>query len=476
MTTADRIANGEDAHVPVRAATRKIRRVVRRRVPIAAPPTPMPAEDFDIESAFAASPPEVHAGPTPNIDPVLFDILKSEVAQHLGVIGDYLDRCAPTPVVASEMLLRAVHTLNGAIAMVDIPALGHVLAPLEGYIKRLRGIAAAPGADGIAALEDTVALARDVVQRLDMGIGELPDSTDLVLRVTALRDALPEPETSLHLYSGSGPEAIEAPVAVAVEETHLRHRRRGARARGRRNRAPSHDARRRRRRRPHRLADPQRFDGHEAETAAPFAEMPAEIAASLSEVRSRASRAARSANAADRRAGRSVEPSFGSSATLVDAALFAAFDDAGAEPELRTLQRDDRHERACQRMTPVEDEADLYVPDDEVPAVAFEADDVDDFSESPSRTRRCRSGSSESREAEVAMPIEDEAVLAPIAQPRDAEPPKRRPCKPSDRRRSTADRRRSAAGWSRSSCRTWTTTCSASSCRKAPTSSIIPIR
>src|SRR5262245_10844618 len=31
--------------------------------------------------------------------------------------------------------------------------------------------------------------------------------------------------------------------------------------------------------------------------------------------------------------------------------------------------------------SPIEDEADVYVPDDEVPAVAFEADDVDDFSE-----------------------------------------------------------------------------------------------
>ena len=36
-----------------------------------------------------------------------------------------------------------------------------------------------------------------------MGVGVLPDSSDLVQRVTALRDALPEPETSLHLYSGA---------------------------------------------------------------------------------------------------------------------------------------------------------------------------------------------------------------------------------------------------------------------------------
>ncbi|MET0232991.1 MAG: Hpt domain-containing protein, partial [Rhodanobacteraceae bacterium] len=215
----DRIAAGEEAQVPPRIfSTRKVKRIVRRRVPIAAPaaaegPTPS-AEEFDIESAFAAPPPALEAGPAPNIDPVLFDILKSEVAAHLGVIGDYLDRWADTTAPASEALLRAVHTLNGAIAMVDLPALGHVLAPLEGYIKRLRGVGAAPDGEGIAALEDTVSLARDVVQRLDMGIASLPDSSDLVHRVTLLRDALPEPETSLHLYSGE-PEVDD----IAVAET-----------------------------------------------------------------------------------------------------------------------------------------------------------------------------------------------------------------------------------------------------------------
>jgi chemosensory pili system protein ChpA (sensor histidine kinase/response regulator) len=223
MHTADRIAAGEEAYVPARsAATRKVKRIVRRRVPLA-PPAEAAApidEAFDIESAFAAAPPEVQAGPTPNIDPMLFDILKSEVAAHLGVIGDYLDLCSGAPVVASETLLRAVHTLNGAIAMVDLPALGHVLAPLEGYVKRLRGIGAAPEADGIAAIEDTVALAREVVARLDSGIGTLPDSSSLVQRVTALRDALPEPESSLHLYSADATESVdmEPSDAVGIDE------------------------------------------------------------------------------------------------------------------------------------------------------------------------------------------------------------------------------------------------------------------
>jgi len=208
MDAADRIAAGEDAYVPAASGgTRTERRVVRRRVP--APQREMPTLHDDIVSApsFASDEQvvrtsgQVIAGPLPNIDPVLFDILQSEVAAHLGVADEYLANCTPTPVRASESLLRAVHTLNGAIAMVDIPSIGNVLAPLETYIKRLRAADTLPGADGIAAMRDTVALTRDVMHRLESGNAQLPDSSALTARMMALRDALPEPEASLAWYT-----------------------------------------------------------------------------------------------------------------------------------------------------------------------------------------------------------------------------------------------------------------------------------
>src|SRR5690606_20098340 len=97
-------------------------------------------------------PVEIIPGPWPNIDPVLFDILQSEVASHVQVIEEYVTQARSEPVAVTDTLLRAVHTLNGAIAMVDIPAIGNVLAPLENYVKRLRGAASAPSPDGLAAL------------------------------------------------------------------------------------------------------------------------------------------------------------------------------------------------------------------------------------------------------------------------------------------------------------------------------------
>ncbi|HEY0180588.1 MAG TPA: Hpt domain-containing protein, partial [Dokdonella sp.] len=142
----------------------------------------------------------------------LFDILQSEVAAHLGVVDDYLARCTPQPVVASEPLLRAAHTLNGAIAMVDIAVLGNVLGPLESYVKRLRGGALAPDAGGIDALRETAALTREVMQRLAAGDTDLPDSTALAERVAALRDALPEPDASPYAFTD-----VSAPASGAEE-------------------------------------------------------------------------------------------------------------------------------------------------------------------------------------------------------------------------------------------------------------------
>src|SRR5690606_19899890 len=97
-------------------------------------------------------------------------------------------------------VLRAVHTLSGAIAMVEIGTLSQVLAPLEGYLKRLRAQATPVDADGIAVLAESAALVREVMQRLDSGSSELPDSGALAERISAMRDVLDEPPHALSIY------------------------------------------------------------------------------------------------------------------------------------------------------------------------------------------------------------------------------------------------------------------------------------
>lgn len=132
------------------------------------------------------------------LDPLLFDILRTEVATHLSVIDDYLAQTAIDALPASEGLLRAVHTLNGAIAMIDIPVIGHVLAPLEGYIKRLRAMDAAPSAEGRAVIKEMSELVKEVMLTLEQSHPQLPNSDNLVTRATLLRDELAEPTSMTH--------------------------------------------------------------------------------------------------------------------------------------------------------------------------------------------------------------------------------------------------------------------------------------
>jgi len=231
MDTADRLAAGEDARVPQRPeqSGQTVRRVVRRRVPATRPTTPPVIErhDLDVSAAFGEPVSQnIQASPLPNIDPVLFDILETEVATHVGVIDDYLAGADPHDATISESLLRAVHTFHGAVAMVDIPAIGDVLAPLETYVKRLRASRVPVSAQGLDALRDTAVLAREVMRRLSAQEAPLPDSTDLTARIVALRDALPEPEVSLPWYSdgaelAAAEEAEPSPAQeLSFEELH----------------------------------------------------------------------------------------------------------------------------------------------------------------------------------------------------------------------------------------------------------------
>ena len=248
MAVADKVAGGEEAWVRVGAPMRmkKVRRTIRRLVPapdeiLPAPeampfataaeadtPFPAPADmpfaehadmafaaDTHADAGFEPVPEEFSAfsdsyarsghdaSPLPHIDPVLYDIFTSEVASHLAVMDAYVAeaRATAAPVPASEPLLRAVHTLNGAVAMVDVPVITHVLAPLESYIKRLCAGQLAPEPEGLMALEESSALIRSVITALDRGDKQLPDSAELAYRLGLLRDALPEPQLMHPLFS-----------------------------------------------------------------------------------------------------------------------------------------------------------------------------------------------------------------------------------------------------------------------------------
>lgn len=223
METADRLAMGDMAFVEdvAKSSVQKVRTKVKRRVPrdtVAAVPTAAfasygqtPAEPVEA----APSEPVYVAPPLPPVDAVLLDILRTEVAQYLTIIRANLARAGDGELFVDDALLRAVHTLHGAIGMVDIPVLIQVLAPLEGLIKRVRASGLPLRVEGVDALTDTADLVDHVMDQFDTPDPRVPDVAALAAHIIAMRDEQPEATVAHILYEPDPLPLDETPLDAA---------------------------------------------------------------------------------------------------------------------------------------------------------------------------------------------------------------------------------------------------------------------
>ena len=229
---ADRLADGDtEAVLEPTDATETVTRTVRRRVPrdsVVHTPEADVSRPADGETAGEVQTPDEGQTPDadmtslsmpalPPMDPVLVDILRSEVAQHLATIRAAVSAAAGGDIATDEELLRAVHTLHGAIAMVDIPMLEALLAPLEGWLKRLRALGQAVPATQGGVLAEAADVIEQVAAQFNAAQPHLPDAAALTSRIAQWRDALPVPQKSYPLY---GDDALQAHDGAADAEDH----------------------------------------------------------------------------------------------------------------------------------------------------------------------------------------------------------------------------------------------------------------
>ncbi|MBE1160564.1 Hpt domain-containing protein [Dyella acidiphila] len=233
MQAADKLAAGEQASMEQFASTgdvQTVRRVVRRRVPRTdAAIDAIPAATHTDHSVAAQQPVEVaepaaffapiHEPVLPPVDPVLLEILRSEVAQYLQIIRNAAN-FADGELPVEDGLLRAVHTLHGAIAMVEIPLLMHLLSPLESLLKRLRAAGQPLSTEGVRLLRQSADVVDEVMAQFDTPYPQLPDAAALIERLEQLRDHQPEPQMAHVVFE---PHQLEAEAAApdAHEAQHI---------------------------------------------------------------------------------------------------------------------------------------------------------------------------------------------------------------------------------------------------------------
>ncbi|MGE3104983.1 MAG: Hpt domain-containing protein, partial [Lysobacterales bacterium] len=228
MDVADRLAAGEEAWLASKQPTRRMEKVrvqvKKPKPPAAVTPVESPlelTETIDITQPVFESPSQqaeslqrtpaiepsdaIALSSVSGVDPMMLEILRSEVAGHLNTLSEYLQACADAgrPIPVSEDVLRAVHTMHGAIAMVEITELNPLLGPLEGYVKRLRGAAAAPSQTGLHAIVDAATAIDETILGSE-GAGAARNAHGyqyLADRLLALRNELPEPESFAQVFN-----------------------------------------------------------------------------------------------------------------------------------------------------------------------------------------------------------------------------------------------------------------------------------
>ncbi|HEU4813338.1 MAG TPA: Hpt domain-containing protein, partial [Xanthomonadaceae bacterium] len=191
---ADRIAAGEEAFYSA---------------PAAAHETPV-----DAAGEVVAEPQPEPEGVVASVDPVLLEILDTEVAGHLETLEGWLGRAGNAPTHADDALLRAIHTMNGAFAMTEVPSITDVTTPAEAYVRRLLAARQVADADGVSAIRDVVGAIRGTIDALKSPSPRVPLFTALAARMAALRDSLPEAQQPVFAV-----EPIEAEPVEAASET-----------------------------------------------------------------------------------------------------------------------------------------------------------------------------------------------------------------------------------------------------------------
>ena len=166
---------------------------------------------------FEAALPGDAAGDTTTVrvDPVLLEILGTEVGGHLETIDAWLATARDGDAAVNDGLLRAIHTLNGAFAMTEVPSVTAFTAPAETYVKRLLAARAPADGVGVAALGEMAEAIRASTHALQATPDRVPVYAGLAASIAALRDTLPE--ASLPFVVDTTDAADEAAEAARLE-------------------------------------------------------------------------------------------------------------------------------------------------------------------------------------------------------------------------------------------------------------------
>ncbi|KRA72019.1 hypothetical protein ASD78_16795 [Lysobacter sp. Root667] len=186
-------------------------------------PEAAPAVEAEIVEAATPVAAAEPGGVPASVDAVLLEILDTEVTGHLVTIQRWLAAAQAAPSPADDGLQRAIHTLNGAFAMTEVPVITDVIAPTEVYVKRLLAAGSPASDEGVAAIGAVAVAIERTLASLKSEPQSVPVFPGLAERMLALRDSLPDARSNQqfeepHLETV---ESVESPFADASLDSEL---------------------------------------------------------------------------------------------------------------------------------------------------------------------------------------------------------------------------------------------------------------
>ena len=209
---ADRIASGDET-MPPEAAPAVVHAPLVDEMAQPAPDAVEPQPEPEPEPEPEPQPERVPA----SIDALLLEILDAEVQGHLQTVDAWVAQARVGDSHGSDALLRALHTMNGAFAMTEVPVINSVLGPAEHYARRLLASQAMAAPEGIDAVAELSVAVRETVEILKGPAPALAPQDALAARLVALRDSLPEAASGLaSLVDAQGLEEAAGAEAPAL--------------------------------------------------------------------------------------------------------------------------------------------------------------------------------------------------------------------------------------------------------------------
>ncbi|MHC9086810.1 Hpt domain-containing protein [Luteimonas sp. RIT-PG2_3] len=214
QASAERIAAGDEGMPvePVRAAQAAMDAVQAAGAAVVA--ADMAAAAVVAAEAAALASPAAELIPA-RVDAMLLEILDAEVTGHLQTVDAWLAGAREGSAAGSDGLLRALHTMNGAFAMTEVPVINSVLGPAEAYARRLLASSGQASDEAVSALAALSTVVRDTLAILHEASPALAAQDPLAERLSALRDSLPEVSNSMPMdidEDGSSPRMPDEPM------------------------------------------------------------------------------------------------------------------------------------------------------------------------------------------------------------------------------------------------------------------------